>query len=365
MINPSQVMPLSKIIFVKPSEASFVRVDVEALEELFVVKSFVLNPRKSTFYFVGRLLAMIWFILAHLRGSVAIVTWFVDYHAALLVFIGKCFGKKVIIFAGGQEAICYPELKKGVFCGKFRGQCAAYAINNAWHLIPNHGSLLFHENFYYDPSGKKDGFQHYIQNFRTSYTIIPNGIDQRTFFRDPSIEKERNLVLTVATMHNSSDFINKGLDLLIEVARQTPELAFVIIGMKEKLREWAETSYRLSALTNLTVLGVCPQSQLFTWYNKASVYVQASITEGMPNTLGEAMLCECVPVGSNVNGIPDAIGQTGVIVYHRSADELGAAIRQALTMHTGMAARAHVLSAYTKEKRKMLVQNLFNKLIAQ
>jgi len=70
-------------------------------------------------------------------------------------------------------------------------------------------------------------------------------------------------------------------------------------------------------------------------YNQAKVFVQASITEGMPNTLSEAMLLECIPVGSNINGIPDAIGETGIIIKHRKVEELEIGINKALKMNTG------------------------------
>ena len=88
------------------------------------------------------------------------------------------------------------------------------------------------------------------------------------------------------------------------------------------------------------------------YFNKAIVYLQVSITEGMPVSLGEAMLCECIPVGSNVNGIPDAIGDTGVIVPRRNIEDIEKAVRQALALNTGEKARKYVLENFTLEKRE-------------
>ena len=99
-------------------------------------------------------------------------------------------------------------------------------------------------------------------------------------------------------------------------------------------------------------------------YNRAKVFVQASITEGMPFTLNEAMLCECIPVGSNVNGIPDAIGDTGIIVKKRSADVLEDAIRQALQLNTGAVARKCALDNFSMPKHREELLELFEKLLS-
>ena len=41
--------------------------------------------------------------------------------------------------------------------------------------------------------------------------------------------------------------------------------------------------------------------------------------EGLPNSLCEAMLCECIPIGSEYFGIPYAIGDTGLTFSHSNS----------------------------------------------
>ena len=83
----------------------------------------------------------------------------------------------------------------------------------------------------------------------------------------------------------------------------------------------------------------------------------------MPNTLSEAMLLECIPVGSNVNGIPDAIGDTGIIVKKRLAEDLERAILEALALNTGKAARQRVLDLFSFNLREEKLLLITGKLI--
>jgi glycosyltransferase involved in cell wall biosynthesis len=195
-------------------------------------------------------------------------------------------------------------------------------------------------------------------------TVVPNGIETGRFYRDPSFVKKGNRVLTVGTMSARADFLNKGFDLFTEMARRNPDLDCVLVGIKKSFLPWIEEQYRISSVPNLRLIFYfCPDDILLEQYNEAKVFVQASITEGMPNTLSEAMLCECIPVGSRVNGIPDAMGGNGVIVTRRDITELETAVRTALAMDTGTKARLYAESAFTREKREEQLILLLNKIL--
>lgn len=350
---------MPSLLYIKHANSSFVLSDQRILEKEYEVVPFLINQKGSGFYFMRRMAALVVFILRRGWGASAMVTWFGDYHSAVMVFLGRLLRIPVIIFAGGQEAICYPELRKGVYFKRWRGRCVKYALRHATRIIPNHKSLIYHENFYYTPEGKRDGMKYHVARLETPMTIIPNGIDTTKFYRDEAITREPLRVLTVGTMSSTADFLNKGFDLFTDMARRNPDLQFTLIGIKQQFMPWIEENYHISSVPNLEViLSFVPDEVLFKNYNKAKVFVQASITEGMPNTLNEAMLCECIPVGSNVNGIPDAIGVAGIIVMHRDVAELEQAVRKALTLATGPTARQQVLSNFTftlREERLLAV----------
>jgi len=356
---------MKKILYIKSGNTTFYAIDQSILEERYTVVPYLLSKNLKGWQFIRSMLLLAGFILKNGRDASAFVTWFADYHAALIVFMARLLGRKAVIFAGGQEAICYPELKKGVYYKKFRGLCVKYALRKASHIIPNHESLIWHRNFYYSEDGKKDGIKYYIPDIKTPMTVISNGVDTTKFYRDPSVAKDPERILTVGTMGGVNDFFNKGFDLFIETARRIPGKKFTLIGFRKEFMPWIEQHYRLSEISNLeTVLYYCPDDLLFMNYNRAKVFVQASITEGMPFTLNEAMLCECIPVGSNVNGIPDAIGDTGIIVKKRSADELEKAIREALQLNTGAAARQRALDNFSMPLHREKLLGLFEQILS-
>jgi glycosyltransferase involved in cell wall biosynthesis len=353
------------ILYIKPVNSSFILTDQHILEKEFHVRPFLVKQSYNKGKFLVRLILLSFFILKNLFRADALVCWFGDYHTAIMVFFAKIAGKKSMVFAGGQEAVCYPELGKGVYRKKIRGFLVKYALRNCTLILPNHPSLIYHENCFYNPRDPHiDGIRHYVKGIKTRFEVVPNGIDTSRIDRNPEIKKEPGLVLTVGTMNHKGDFINKGFDLFIEVARKCPDLKFVLIGLKRQYLDWTEAKYKVSEIENLKIIPFfCPGEILVEYFNKASVYVQISITEGMPVSLGEAMLCECIPIGSNVNGIPDAIGNTGIVVTKRDVISLEDALRKALSMDTGREARKYTLSNFSIARREKKILELFRQNI--
>ena len=358
----------TRIIYIKPANSSFIRGDQHILEKQYEVKAFLMDQNKNKLKYGWKLFCLFFYLLSNLFSKdVVFISWFADYHSALMAFVAKIIHKKSIILIGGQEAVCYPELKKGVYRKKIRGLCVKYALRNTTLIIANHKSLIYHENKYYNVEHPHiDGIQHYVQPLKTNIEILYNGIDTQLFNRDESIAKQADMILTVGTMSQEGDFYNKGFDLFIQVAERNKDLNFVLIGLNPKYTDWTEENYHVSRIPNLQIIySFCPQEVLNQKYNQAKVFVQASITEGMPNTLSEAMLLECIPVGSNVNGIPDAIGDTGIIVKQREVKELENSILEALKLETGKKARERVLEMFSLILREKKLLEIITILIGE
>jgi glycosyltransferase involved in cell wall biosynthesis len=341
----------SCILYIQPTKSTFMEVDYAILNSTYHVDKLFLNQTSKLSYITN--LLTLFFSLHRLNKYTAFVVWFGDYHSAVAAFIKTILKKKMILFIGGYDAVYYPDKNIGVY---------KYAINNSDLIITNTESLIESNNLYIDSSERKSGLKHIIRNFHSHYEVIYNGIDV-TKADAFNKAKEAKLVLTTGATANWEDIYNKGYDILIEVARMLPDYEFVFVGIAERWLQRLETEFHYKELSNLKILPIIPQQELFELFSISKVYAQPSISEGMPNALLEAMLFECIPVGSNVAGIPTVIDKYGVIISTRSASLLAAAIRKASDMDSGKAASNFIKENFSVQQRTIKICDAIERCI--
>ena len=188
----------------------------------------------------------------------------------------------------------------------------------------------------------------------------PNGADPEVFHprEGGAAESQPPVILTLARI-----FRLKGVDLLLKAA---PRVRAAIPGLKIRiLGDVADAAYfdecreivRANALEDCVEFG--KTSHPARALRQATVACLPSVSEAFPFALVEAMLCGCPVVASNVGGVAEVLGGTGVIFpsldFEALADSLifmleqnaeGVARRAAF----GAAARKRALAHYTLEK---------------
>ncbi|MDZ4183242.1 MAG: glycosyltransferase family 4 protein [Candidatus Cloacimonadaceae bacterium] len=322
-------MSKARAIFIIPTRSSFIRVDEAILGKRFQLSNFYLAQDVSKLAYLARMLMMIPLLLCKPKTGLVVI-WFADYHAAVAVFISRLLGSKTLIFVGGYDAVCYPELGMGVYTKALRGFCASFALRHCDRIIVNHQALAASDNLYYSPQGHPEGVQRLVPGLRTPIDVVHNAI---TTTAPISLKSDRNIhFLAVGSTPRYMDVLNKGYDLLIDTARRMPEHSFVIVGIRPRWFPRIESNFKTSSIPNLRILPPLPQAKVFELMQDSLVFAQPSISEGMPNALMEAMLMGCVPVGSSVAGIPMIIGDFGIVFDARDVPALHNALTLALKL---------------------------------
>lgn len=104
----------------------------------------------------------------------------------------------------------------------------------------------------------------------------------------------------------------KGVDLLIEVAKKEPRIPFVAAGSYEFMGDLVQTAPR-----NFRFAGHCDADELRSFYEKAQFVVFPSKWfEGFPLVLLEAMAHGKAVIASDIGGLSDIVedGKTGLLV---------------------------------------------------
>ncbi|MBS1551325.1 MAG: glycosyltransferase family 4 protein [Bacteroidetes bacterium] len=364
-------MPGPKVLFVKhySSNAGFILNDLKILKEKYDVDLYVSYTKKNILIIASLINQFIHHIF-RIKKYRLIYVWFGDYHSFIPVFLGKVFRVRTVIAVGGYDATNIPEIdcgafNKNTFKKRIRSIMLEYSLRNADRILVVDDSLIKNENkyIYSDVPGKenlKDGILQYIPEIEKKIEVVYTGFDGNYFKKDNDVIKEK-LILSAGNSPNENEFRRKGFDELIKAAERMPEVKFVIVGLNSGQIE----RLKRQNLNNIKTFSFLKMDDLRKMYARAKVFAQLSMFEGQPNSLCEAMMSECIPVGSDVNGIPAVIGDTGFIVYKKNTEEIINKLYEALNApeDKGKKARQRILDNFSLERRKAHILKIADELI--
>ncbi len=348
-----------KILIFYTDYRSFVRKDYELLckNKNYEVDKYHFLLTKKLFPFAFQYLKQLIFLLFKGSRYDVFYFWFVDYHAILPQFFANIFSKKTVAIIGGFDAVSIPQIKFGLFYeNNIRTKFGRYIYQNCDVIAPVDESLIKSINYYVDPNGQKVGFLNYVENVTAKIVTIPTGYKADYWKRlDTPVSRD---VITVGGCDQMNVFQRKGHDFILEIAENLPELTFTIVGVNDKLLEKLDGKIP----KNVEIFSFVTQGELLKMFSTHHVFAQLSMSEGLPNTLCEAMMTGCIPVGSNVNGIPNAIGNTGIIIENKQLKEACLAIRKALTIKDRVAPRKRIIDLFPEEKRNEEIYSVIDNI---
>lgn len=172
---------------------------------------------------------------------------------------------------------------------------------------------------------------------------------------------ENNYVLFVGRF----DHI-KGIATLIESARLTPEIPYLVVG-DGPLEKWA----RGNAPDSVTFTGFVPRNEIGRLYKKARVVVFPSTNfEGFPLVPLEAMSYGVPVVASRIGGLPEIVedGKTGLLFEPGNGSDLSRKVaslwnNEGLCSEMGAAGRGKAEHSYTKEHYYIRLMDIYYRAI--
>jgi glycosyltransferase involved in cell wall biosynthesis len=282
-----------RILFVYTHFSTFVRTDYEILSEVHKVTKYQYKSGKGVLKNAAAFIRQFIFLLFNIWRFDAVFIWFADYHSFLPVLFAKLTGKKSVVVVGGYDVARIPELNYGVFITKLRGCCAAFSMRNS--------SMNISVSKYVDRKVRRVAP-------KNKTTLVYNCVNLKDY-QSVIFEKE-NLVITVGLIETKRSFYLKGIDTFVETARLLPDYKFIIIGINENVAKYEIKNYP----ENLEIIGQVKHEQLAAIYKKAKIYCQFSRSESFGVAIVEAMYFGCIPVVTNVGGMPEIVGEKKRIV---------------------------------------------------
>lgn len=345
-----------KLLYFHSGKSSFVIKDIEILETKYDVREFFFDTTNKKKYFLQFIKQKL-FLVSKIFGAKLIVCQFAGHYSFLPILFTKLFFKKSVIIAGGTDCVSFPSISYGNFSTKLMRFTTSFSFKNCSLILPVHKTLVEYDYTYQPNDFPKQGFKYFIKDLKTNVEVIHNGYDNTKWYCD-SIKEKISFVTIGAGLGSRFGFSLKGIDLIFEIAQKFPESIFYIVG---------GSSIKTNAPPNVKLLENMPNNQIQPLLSKMQFYMQLSLSEGFPNALSEAMLCECVPIVSNVGGMPDIVSDCGFVLKHKNIDELYSLIESAINNTDisviGKKARKRIEDNYTFEKRKNKLLSELQKLV--
>jgi len=338
-----------RVFYTHSVKTSFVKKDVGLLEENYLVRTFFFNPNNK--FLVPLQFIKQFFIAGFLiLKSDIVITQFAGYQSFLPALFARLYGKPSLIILGGTDCVSFPSIRYGNFFRPGLKQFTAWSLRLATHLSPVHKSLVKSKYTYTNDDHPEQGYLAFCPKVKAPFTELFYGYDSSQFKNDK--EKNPNSFITVGFL-NHVTYFRKGIDLIIMLATEKPDYTFTIVGGTIDNLPIDDVP------SNVKLVDSVSYDELKDLYATHEFYFQLSICEGFPSAICEAMLCGCIPIGSDVAAIPEIIGDTGFVLKHKNNNELLQLIEAATTCnkenYAGLA-RKKIMEDFPLDTRNKLIE---------
>ena len=314
---------MKKVCVVYNHDRSWIHNDINILKKHFDVEEYFYKRDKE-----------IYNLKEIIKGVDFVFIWFASYHGLKAVRLAKKYNKKIITVSCGYDV------------STIKRYGLASIVKTRWipkYILKNSDVILTFSN-----SSKDE-----VKELVDANIVVSFGVDTDSFYPGA---KKADMILTVAYLDNVS-WKRKGIDKFLELAQlfalEEIYAEFVVVGkMTDEVQVRANKIVTEDIAPNTKFVGYVSDDELLKYYQKSRIYVQFSSHEGFCSVVAEAMLCDCIPVVSNVGSLPEVVGNKGIIVDSNS--DSFSSIVKALSMKLS-GQREYILDNYSLKKREKVL----------
>jgi glycosyltransferase involved in cell wall biosynthesis len=341
------------------SITSFTKIDTTILSKRYNVLLCEFNissPFSIPFLWIKQKI----FLFKNIRKSSLVFCMFAGYHTIVPVIFAKMFNKPCIIVAGGIDSVSFPSVNYGNFNKFLLSIITKWSFKWCSHIAPISDYLVNSEYVYQNDDFNRQGFLYHVKSLKTPYTVVYNGFETEHWYCKNETRELNTFLSIAANLESESRRKIKGIDMVLEAAKLFPQFKFTIIGSKSN-----DATFEVPQ--NVKIIPFVPHKELREIYCQHDFYLQLSMSEGFGNTLAEAMLCGCIPIGANAGAIPYIIDKNGFILKRKDVDELKGVFLQAMACDQKESlrtfARKSILDRFSIEKRAESLFKIIDTLV--
>jgi len=266
-------------------------------------------------------------LLLKLRGEIDILIFFGGAGLALPLIFARFLHIKCIIILTSLGA---PPVIRATKESGAQGQVGELMRLRIQGMLERLSYLFADELIVYAPSIVEDaGLRKYEQKVIIAHEHLIN-FDQYRFKND--IERRDNVIGYIGRLKHEKGIMNL-VRAIPEILRQKNDATFLIIGeghLEDDIRTYLG---ELGLNDKVTLVGWIPHEELPDYLTRLKLLVLPSYTEGLPNTMLEAMACGTPVLATSVGAIPYVLRdkETGFLMCDNSPPRIAKNIVEILT----------------------------------
>jgi len=201
--------------------------------------------------------------------------------------------------------------------------------------------------------------------------VIYNGVDSRIYSPAPTVRRNKYPTVVVAARVDPTKDLVTMIRAAWAVKKSVPDVRFVVYGsvtVPEYLDECLSLVNELELNENFIFAG--HTDDMPAAYRSGDVIALSSMSEAFPYSIVEAMMTGKAIVATDVGGIKEALGETGMLVRPQNWEQLARSITMLLEnpqlrQTMGDEARQRALNYFTIERVLELYLNSYRQLAAR